>query len=110
MTRACTLFPLFLSLLLASPIAAADDGHDGDDEHRASDKVYENAKSGKILSLAEILKRAMPHLNGEIIETKYEEKNDRPVYEIYFLDSRGRRKEVYVDARTGELMKIGGDD
>ena len=52
----------------------------------------------------------MPYIKGEIIETKYEDKDGRPAYEIYFLDSKGRRKEIYVDARTGALLAIGESD
>ncbi len=110
MTRVRTLFLMFLVLLLAAPVAMADDDHEGDEEHRASDEAYEGAKSGKILSLTEILKRAMPYIKGEVIETKYEMKDGRPAYEIYFLDSKGRRKEIYVDARTGALLEIGESD
>ena len=52
----------------------------------------------------------MPYIKGEIIETKYELKDGRPAYEIYFLDSKGRRKEIYVDARTGAVLAIGESD
>ncbi len=110
MIRVRTMFLLFLSLLSATPVAMADDEYEADEEHRASDEAYESSKSGKILSLVEILKRAMPYIKGEIIETKYEDKDGRPAYEIYFLDSKGRRKEIYVDARTGALLAIGESD
>lgn len=110
MTHASSMAILLLSLLMTGSPVMADDSEDDNAEHRLSDEVYEGAKSGKILSLVEILKRAMPYIKGEIIETKYEEKDGRPAYEIYFIDNKGRRKEIYVDARTGAPLAIGESD
>jgi uncharacterized membrane protein YkoI len=91
-------------------LALADGGHSGHDERESADEVYVGAKTGKILPLAKILEKVRKTLSGEIVETKFEHKGDALIYEIYFLDGAGRRQEIYVDARTGELFKSEGGD
>lgn len=46
-----------------------------------------------------------PKINGEIIETEFEYDQGRPVYEFKYVDKKGRVQELYVDARTGILLK-----
>ncbi len=99
-----------LFLLLAVSSARAEDDIEKDDDHRASDEAYMGQKSGNILSLLEIRKRAGSFIKGEIIETKFISNNGHPAYEIYFLDSKGRRKEIYLDARTGAIADVGEDE
>ncbi len=104
------IFALLAGVLLALPCAMADDEHGRESEHDASDSVYEGAKSGKILPLAEILKRVRGQITGEILDAKFEQLDGRPAYEIYFLDKKGRRREIYVDAKTGAALKISEGD
>lgn len=101
---------LSTGILLGLLPAMADEEHGIKREHEASDSVYEGARSGKILPLAEIYIRVRRQIAGEIIETKFEHRDGQPAYEIYFLDKKGRRKEIYVDARTGVVLKISEDD
>lgn len=108
MSSVVKIVTVLFALLAASPAWAEDDFDDGD--HKASEEVYVGKKSGVILPLQEILKRAKPLIDGEIIETKFGNKGGRPAYEIYFLDSNGRRKEIYLDARTGALAQTEEDD
>jgi uncharacterized membrane protein YkoI len=91
-------------------LAFAAGRNSGHDERESADEVYVGAKSGKILPLAIILDKVRKTHSGEIIETKFEHKGDALIYEIYFLDDAGRRQEIYVDARTGELFKSEGGD
>jgi uncharacterized membrane protein YkoI len=110
------LSPLVLMIVCAiiacgpAALALADDRKSGRDERESADEVYVGAKSGKILPLAAILDKVRKTHSGEIIETKFEHKGDALIYEIYFLDDAGRRQEIYVDARTGELFKSEGGD
>lgn len=39
-----------------------------------------------------------------------EHEDERLVYEVYFLDPGGRRREIYVDAVTGEVLMQKIDD
>ena len=52
-----------------------------------------------------ILKSLKERLKGEILEIELDDKDDRLYYEIYYLDSAGRRIEINVDAATGEILK-----
>jgi uncharacterized membrane protein YkoI len=90
--------------------AQAKDEHSRRHEREQVEEAYEEAKSGKILPLARILDKVRKMHPGEIVETKFEHKGAALIYEIYFLDDAGRRVEVYVDARTGELIKSEGDE
>jgi uncharacterized membrane protein YkoI len=85
----------------------ADDAHD---ERESAEEVYAGAKSGVIMPLTKILEKVRKIHPGEVVETKFEHRGAALVYEIYFLDASGRRVEIYVDARTGEVLKSEGDD
>ncbi len=47
---------------------------------------------------------------GEIVEIELDDKDGGLYYEIYYLDSGGRRIEIYVDAATGQILKGKTDD
>jgi uncharacterized membrane protein YkoI len=110
--------PTMHALLIACAFAAlwpgtsarADEKKSSHDERESAEEVYAGAKSGKILPLAKILGMVRKIHPGEVVETKFEHKGDALIYEIYFLDDSGRRQEIYVDARTGELIKGEGED
>ncbi len=105
---------LLIACAFAAPwpvmAARADEKQSGHDERESAEEVYAGAKSGKILPLAKILAMVRKTNTGEIVATKFEHKGDALIYEIYFLDDSGRRQEIYVDARTGEPIKIEGED
>lgn len=94
---------LMAAMYCAAVPALAEDG-EGYDDHDAAQEVYEGAKSGKFLTLAQIIARADFLAGLEIIEAKFEKRGAVPAYEIYYLDKSGRRREVYLDARTGKIL------
>jgi uncharacterized membrane protein YkoI len=114
MRQNASTFVLMMACALAAfgpvPSARADDKKSGHDERESAEEVYSGTKSGKILPLAKILDKVRKNHPGEVIETKFEHKGDALVYEIYFLDDAGRRVEMYVDARTGEVIGSEGDE
>ncbi len=65
---------------------------------------------GVILSLASILERIRPITGTNILEIEVEHANSGLAYEIYFLDLEGHRREIFVDARTGEILPQKLDD
>lgn len=82
---------------LAMPIASAAD----DDDARYA---TEQLQKGVILPLSEILERVR-HVTGDtILEIEIEREDFGPVYEVYFLDPDGRRREIYVNAVSGEIL------
>jgi uncharacterized membrane protein YkoI len=91
---------LFIAVTLCGLIsvpAVADD-----DEER--EEMFDARRSGAILPLAEILERLRPRIGDRIVEIEFERDDGMAVYEIYFLDERGRRREVDVDAATAEII------
>lgn len=80
----------------AAPAAASE---------REQDHAYEASRSGQILSLEAILKRLRPTIGSEILGIETEMEHGAFVYEIRYLDSSGRRREIHIDARTGEPSK-----
>jgi len=61
-------------------------------------------RQGEILPLTSILEMVRPVTGTHILEVEIEHEDFGLAYEIYFLDAEGRRREIYVDARTGEIM------
>ncbi len=68
-------------------------------------QVYEHRKSKDILSFKDILKVVRPLIQGEIIETEFEIEHGIPTYEFKYIDKSGRVREMYVDAKTGKIIK-----
>ncbi len=99
---------LALAATMAVPSAFADKGEAGHGE--THEKLEEARKQGKIMPIELILKTLKEKLKGEILEIELDDKDGRLYYEIYYLDSGGRRIEIYVDAATGEILKDKAED
>jgi len=106
-------FPLLLvaaGMILLSGNPAFPDGKpymSGRSEH---EDVYKHSRAHDILSFRDILKLVSPHIDGEIIETKFDFEEDMPVYEFKYIDLSGRVMEIYVDARNGKILKNEEDE
>jgi len=106
MTRRGIVIALAATILAAGPVARvarADkkkgrSGHDHDDAWRARE-------GGSILALPEVLGIVDPQIDGEIIETEFENEDGRPVYEFKYVDRKGSVRKLYVDARTGVILE-----
>lgn len=66
--------------------------------------------SGEILPLEDILKNVRQVFPGNVLEVELEKKDKRVIYEMEILGEDGVIREVYVDARTGELLFAKEDD
>jgi uncharacterized membrane protein YkoI len=98
-----TLLIFALWATLAIPAAFADDGNEGyGDNH---EKLDDARKHGKILPIEQLLKLIKERLKGEIVEIELDDNAGSLYYEVYYLDSGGRRNTVYVDAATGAILK-----
>lgn len=80
-----------------------DHGHDHDRARRLLEQ-------GDIRPLSAILAQVAGDLPGRIIATEFEREAGTYVYEFKVVDTRGRVREVYVDATTGRILKIEDDD
>lgn len=96
----------FLIILMAVAIPAAATRAGGHDQQAAREAL----KEGKILPLTKILKIAEKREPGVVIDVELEFKHKRRlIYEIKVLTPQGRVRELKVDARTGEIIKIKDD-
>ena len=94
---------LSVLVLLAGPSLAGDHrGHDDD--------LSQERKRGHVLPLAVIMERIGPTVSRNIVEIETERHEGAIIYEIYYLDGEGRRREIAVDARTGTILAPAGDD
>jgi uncharacterized membrane protein YkoI len=73
-----------------------------DSDHDAARRAVER---GEIRPLNEILPSLRERVPGEIVGVELDREHGIWVYEIKVLDPGGRRTKVYVDARTGEILK-----
>jgi uncharacterized membrane protein YkoI len=110
------MYRVFPSLLLVpwiifAPLQArADDETGVERDHDQAEEAYEGSRSGKFLALADVIVKASALIEGEIVKAKFEQLDGIPVYEIFFLDADGHRRELYLDARTALPMDRAGDE
>ena len=69
--------------------------------------IYIDAATGKVIkkmpvSLAEATSAALKEVPGKVVNVKFK----KDAYEIYIKTDDGIIKEVYLDARTGQIIKI----
>lgn len=62
-------------------------------------------REGKILSLEKILAGIRQVRPGQILEVEIDDDDQRMIYEIEILDTRGSVWELKVDAVTGEILE-----
>lgn len=81
-----------------------------DDDHAWSD--HEEAdrarQSGEILPLNEILDDVQKQYPGEVVGVKFEKEDGVWVYEFKMVMPDGRYVEIYVDAKTKQIIKVEG--
>lgn len=93
----------FLALLLPATEQVSADETEPDEASRL-------LRQGEILPLSTILELVRPVTGTSILEVEVEHEDFGLTYEIYFLDQQGRRREIYVDARSGEILLQKLDD
>lgn len=90
----------------AAPVLA-----DGDeDEKYGLEALMEARRAGDVLPLIEILARIEPIIGDNVVDIEFERDDGRFKYGIYYLDAKGRRHEVYVDAQSGDVLEHELDD
>ena len=93
-----------LAVWFVTDVARADKKRKGSSERDHND-AWSAREGGATLPLPEVLGIIGPQINGEIIETEFEYEHGRPIYEFKYVDRNGRVRELYVDARTGVILK-----
>jgi uncharacterized membrane protein YkoI len=59
----------------------------------------------KIVPLETILEQYPENIHGRLLDLEVEREHGRIVYELEFLDPRGRVREYEIDAHDGRLLK-----
>lgn len=97
---------LLFSLLTACALGVAEFPSsvraDDDDDHEQARAALQQHKA---LPLAQILDRIRPKLSGRIVGIEFEQEDGRYFYEIKTLTPDGRIQEIYVDARTAQIVE-----
>lgn len=73
-------------------------------------KLHEEVQAGRIKPLGDILDSLLRDWDGQVIDVEFEQEDGRQLYEIELLGSEGQVVEFEVDATTGELIGIEGND
>jgi uncharacterized membrane protein YkoI len=97
-------------LVLAAALAALAGASAMADDDDDREEMLDARRSGTILPLAEILDRLGPRISDRILEIEFDREDGKAVYEIYFVDARGRRRVIEVDAATAEILDMEKDD
>ncbi|HEY8585114.1 MAG TPA: PepSY domain-containing protein [Rhodanobacter sp.] len=95
--------PLLAFAGLASPEVSSDKASRSAAKKLAQQEALEALQRGEILPLTQVLDIALRQVPGKVIEVEYEA---GPQYEIKILTPDGRIREVELDARTGDVLKI----
>lgn len=103
MKRKFTIIPVVLVLLVSGPAHIAQ----ADDDHIEAKRLRE---SGEIMPLEAILKNVRSSYPGRILELELEYEKGRVIYELEILGTDSIVREIYIDAKSGELLSVEEDD
>jgi len=82
------------------------------DDHDHDEYDYERAdrarRSGDIVPLRDVLESVRKTFEGEIVGIELEKESGLWIYEIKMIAQDGRYIEVYVDAKSNEVLKVEG--
>ena len=73
------------------------------------DDARDAMRKGKIMPLTAILEIAAKREPGMVIEVDLKTRRGRLIYEIEVLTDNGRRRELRLDARSGEILSVKDD-
>lgn len=96
----------FLPSLLAAPVAALLSMMAAATLAAEHDEVRNAVTAGRFRPLAEILQTVQRKHTGNVLDVELD-RNDKGhhVYEVRLLEESGRRREIHIDAVTGEEVR-----
>lgn len=74
--------------------------------HNDQDDARRALREGKVLPLTAILEIAFKREKGTVLELELETENGVLVYEIELLTDTGRKVQMWINARSGEILKV----
>jgi uncharacterized membrane protein YkoI len=76
---------------------------------RDHDAARQGVNSGKLVPLGEVVRTVRARYPGELLDASLHELvPGQPVYRVLILTNDGRRLAVWVDARTGQILRVEG--
>lgn len=61
------------------------------------------------ITLVEAVEKALTNMKGKAVEAELEKEHGKTVYEVKIIDESGATREIYVDAQSGNVVKIEKD-
>jgi uncharacterized membrane protein YkoI len=78
---------------------------------RDHDAARAGVSRGQVMSLAEVVRIVQSRYPGRLLDASYHELvPGQPVYRVLILTSDHRRLAVWVDARSGQILRVEGAD
>lgn len=102
--RTCLLIAPIVAALSLPQGTAAKDGYK--DCKRSQDCALDAFQSGEIRPLSEVLAVAKTRVQGEVVKVELDREDGIWVYEIKILTPSGRRREIEINARTLDVIKV----
>jgi uncharacterized membrane protein YkoI len=89
---------VLIFMILLSPSSFAG-------ESVSQKELTQAIKAGKARPLNEIQNLVKSKIEGEIIDIEVEYHKGHIIYEFKIIDKKGRRRDIYVSALTGEILR-----
>jgi len=74
--------------------------------HSDQDDARAALRQGKVMPLSAILDIAFKREKGTVLELELETDNGILTYEIELLSDAGRKVQMWINARSGEILKV----
>jgi len=103
-TKIISIIAVLLSVSAAGIVYGVRSKNTGHRNEHNAHALQQSQQQG-LLPLAEILKKVQPRIQGELIETEFEIEDGVAVYEFKYISPSGKVLEIYVDAKTGKIIK-----
>lgn len=75
--------------------------------------LFDDEKSellkGTNITLVEAVEKALTTVKGKAVDAELEKEHGKTVFEVKIIDENETTREIYVDAHTGEVVKIEKD-
>jgi len=78
-------------------------------KHADQDEARDAVRKGKIMPLTAVLQIVTKREPGTVMEVELETKNGKLTYRLEILTDSGRRREIRLDARNGDVLWAGDD-
>lgn len=95
---------MMLAMLISTAASAATVAREDDRERR--DAMRRAVESGDAMPLSQILPKLRSRIAGDVTGVDVERQRGRWRYEFRIIGLDGRVRDVYVDARSGEIERI----